>query len=67
MLRVVHDVETTVNEPVVRCEEINLDELCRIAARDMIAIALAAERRAYLQAHAGAPLASGSMSWRVPA
>jgi putative transposase len=30
----------------------DLDELCRMAARQMIAVALEAERRAYLQAHA---------------
>jgi transposase-like protein len=32
--------------------ELDLDELCRLAARDMIAVALEAERRAYLEAHA---------------
>lgn len=31
---------------------LGLDELCRLAARDMIAVALEAERRAYLDAHA---------------
>ncbi|CAN5157232.1 hypothetical protein BH20ACT9_BH20ACT9_02980 [soil metagenome] len=30
----------------------DLDELCRLAAREMIALALKAERRAYLEAHA---------------
>ena len=30
----------------------DLDELCRLAAREMIAVALEAERRAYLDAHA---------------
>jgi transposase-like protein len=32
-------------------EVVGLDELCRLAARDMIATALEAERRAYLEAH----------------
>jgi transposase-like protein len=45
MLRIVHDAD----HPL---EAIDLDELCRLAARDMIAIALEAERRAYLDAHA---------------
>ena len=31
---------------------IDLDELCRLAARQMLAVALEAERRAYLDAHA---------------
>ena len=30
----------------------DLDELCRLAAREMIAVALEAERRAWLDAHA---------------
>lgn len=32
---------------------VDLDELCRLAAREMLAVALEAERRAYLEAHAG--------------
>ncbi|MCZ7627648.1 MAG: IS256 family transposase [Microthrixaceae bacterium] len=32
---------------------VNLDELCRIAAQQMLATALLAERQAYLDAHAG--------------
>lgn len=31
---------------------VDLDELCRLAAREMLAVALEAERRAYLAAHA---------------
>jgi putative transposase len=31
---------------------VDLDELCRLAAREMLAVALEAERRAYLEAHA---------------
>jgi putative transposase len=37
----------------------DLDELCRLAARQMIATALEAERRAYLDAHAGMVDATG--------
>lgn len=33
---------------------VDLDELCRLAAQQMLAVALEAERRAYLDAHAGA-------------
>ena len=40
-------------EPVASAEPgPDLDELCRLAARQMIATALEAERRAYLEAHA---------------
>ncbi len=38
---------------------VELDELCRLAAREMIAVALEAERRAYLERHAGAVDADG--------
>ncbi len=38
---------------------VDLDELCRLAAREMIAVALEAERRAYLEAHADAVDAAG--------
>ncbi len=31
---------------------VDLDELCRLAAQQMLAVALEAERRAYLDAHA---------------
>jgi hypothetical protein len=43
------------NAPVVddpAALEMGLDELCRVAARQMLATALLAERRAYLDAHA---------------
>lgn len=39
-------------EGVAECGGVDLDELCRLAAREMIAVALQAERRAYLEAHA---------------
>jgi hypothetical protein len=38
---------------------VGLDELCRIAAQEMLAVALAAERRAYLEAHASELDAAG--------
>ena len=59
MLRVVHDSDAHEDAARERLEDegdrwlVGLDELCRLAAREMIAVALEAERRAYLQAHAG--------------
>jgi putative transposase len=47
MPRVVHDAEALGD-----AEHIDLDELCRLAARQMIAVALEAERRAYLERYA---------------
>jgi hypothetical protein len=38
---------------------LDLDELCRLAAREMLALARDAERRTYLEAHAGAFDATG--------
>jgi len=38
--------------PVGDATTVDLDELCRLAAREMLAVALEAERRAYLDAHA---------------
>ena len=38
---------------------IDLDELCRVAAQEMLAVALLAERRAYLDAHAAELDATG--------
>src|SRR6266540_2407272 len=53
MLKIAHD--PAVGKPA-KLEElvINLDELCRNAATQMLAVALEAERRAYLDAHADA-------------
>ncbi|HEV2369243.1 MAG TPA: IS256 family transposase [Acidimicrobiales bacterium] len=49
MLRIVrNDDAPEVPEP----EELGLDEICRLAAREMLATALLAERPAYLEAHA---------------
>ena len=51
MLKMAHGdldlAETARGEAVL-----DLDKLCQLAARDMIAVALEAERRAYLEAHA---------------
>src|SRR5690625_1472285 len=63
MLKVVHDTDeqldaTAVDEPVAGTGP-DLDELCRLAARQMIAVALEAERRAYLDAHADHTDAAG--------
>ena len=51
MLRLVHD---TLKDAVGAAEAsaVGLDELCRLAAKEMLAVALLAERRAYLEAHA---------------
>lgn len=51
MLKIAHDPRVEVAaEPVGPPD---LDELCRLAAQQMLAVALEAERRAYLDAHAG--------------
>ncbi|HGG57313.1 MAG TPA: IS256 family transposase [Nannocystis exedens] len=47
MLKLVHDATDADDAPVV-----DLDELCRRAAQQMLATALLAERQAYLDAHA---------------
>jgi len=51
MLKLVQDATADAvgdEEPTVIC----VDEICRLAAQDMIAVALLAERRAHLEAHA---------------
>ena len=56
MLKLVHNAATGAeDEP----STIDLDELCRLAARQMLASALLAERRAYLDAHADVVDGSG--------
>ena len=58
MLKLVHDATASAvddGEPTT----IDLDELCQLAAREMLAVALAAERRAYLEAHADERDATG--------
>ncbi len=58
MLKVLHggadgaeDLRELDDDPVAKARGVDLDELCRLAARAMIATALEAERRAYLEAH----------------
>lgn len=41
---------------------VDLEELCRLAAREMIAVALDAARRAYLEVHADVRDAAGKAS-----
>lgn len=48
MLRIVHEPDAATPEAA----PLDLDELCRLAAREMLALALEAERQAYLDAHA---------------
>ena len=58
MLKLVHDATATaVDDPETMT--IDLDELCRVAAQEMLAVALLAERRAYLEANAGELDATG--------
>jgi putative transposase len=59
MLKIVHDAaaDAVVDDP--EAMEVSLDELCRVAAQQMLATALLAERRAYLDAHAGELDATG--------
>jgi putative transposase len=52
MLNLVHDATVAVPESIEGLP-LDLDELCRLAAQEMLAVALEAERRAYLDAHAG--------------
>jgi transposase-like protein len=51
MLSLVHDADAHEDAARHEAEPVSLDELCRLAAREMIAVALEAERRAYLDAH----------------
>jgi len=58
MLKIVHDaIADAVGDPETMT--VGLDELCRMAAQDMLAVALLAERRAYLDAHAEVTDATG--------
>ncbi len=51
MLNLVHDATVAVPE-CIEGMPLDLDELCRLAAQEMLAVALEAERRAYLGTHA---------------
>jgi transposase-like protein len=58
MLKLVHDATApAVDDPETMT--VDLDELCRVAAREMLAVALLAERRVYLDAHADVVDATG--------
>jgi transposase-like protein len=56
MLKLVHDTAVRAEDETTT---INLDELCRLAAKQMLATALLAERQAYLDAHADLSDATG--------
>jgi len=58
MLRIVHGTSTSEAQGA-DATPLDLDELCRVAAPEMLVLALDAERRAYLAAHAGALDATG--------
>jgi putative transposase len=58
MLRVVHETDPNAEDTAAGAGP-DLDELCRLAAREMIAVALEAERRAWLDAHAEITDATG--------
>jgi transposase-like protein len=52
MLKIVHEAAAGAVADDREAMTVSLDELCRIAAQQMLATALLAERRAYLDAHA---------------
>ena len=52
MLKIVHEAAADAVGDGPKAMMVGLDELCRIAAQQMLATALLAERRAYLEAHA---------------
>lgn len=58
MLKLVHDA-TADAVGVAEPSTVDVDELCRLAAKEMLAVALLAERRAYLDAHAAELDATG--------
>jgi putative transposase len=49
MLKIVHDSAERADNA---SSTIDIDEICRLAAKEMLAVALQAERQAYLDAHA---------------
>lgn len=57
MLKIAHDPDGGV--PDAEQMGVDLDELCRLAAQEMLAVTLLAERRAYLDAHADLVDAAG--------
>jgi hypothetical protein len=65
MLKLVHDTTASaVGDPETMT--IGLDELCRVAAQDMLAVSLLAERRAYLEAHAQELSTPWASAWWSP-
>jgi len=58
MLKLVQDA-TADRDGEADLSTVDLDELCRLAAKEMLAVALLAERRAYLEAHADEVDAAG--------
>lgn len=52
MLTVVPDARCGEQPTLPDTTTTDLDEICRLAAQQMLALALEAERRAYLEAHA---------------
>lgn len=56
MLKLVHDSAERADD---NATTVDIDELCRLAAREMLAIALKAERQAYLDTHADLVDATG--------
>ncbi len=52
MLKVVGDDVAVEHETLDAPGTLDLDEICRVAARQMLAVALEAERRAWLEQHA---------------
>jgi len=57
MLKIVHDPDVEV--PNADGLGVDLDEVCRMAAQEMLAVTLLAERQAYLESHAEVVDASG--------
>ena len=57
MLKIVND--SSVEVPAALDRGVGLDELCRLAAEEMLAVAVETERRAYLDAHADVVDADG--------
>ncbi len=51
MLKVVRDDNAVEHETLDAPAALDLDEICRLAARQMLAVALEAERRAWLEQH----------------
>ena len=59
MLKIAHDAAADAVADDPEAMTVSLDELCRVAAQQMLATALLAERRAYLDAHADEVDATG--------